>query len=70
MLDWVREELDIIKEKLWTNFKVVTDCFFENYMSLNPTKFHYMCLVRNKENDIFNFDNVSLKNSKEEVILS
>ena len=34
MLDWVREELDIIKEKLWKDFKVVTDCFFENYMSL------------------------------------
>ena len=34
MLDWVREELDIIKEKLRKDFKVVTDCFFENYMSL------------------------------------
>ena len=61
MLDWVREELDIIKEKLWKNFKVVTDCFFENYMSLNPTKFHYMSLVRNKENDTFNFDNYLVK---------
>ena len=33
-------------------------------------KFHYMCLVRKKENDTFNFDNVSLNNSKEEVTLS
>ena len=70
MQDWIRKELDIIKEKLRKDFKVVTDCFFENYMSLNPTKFHYMCLVRNKENDTFNFDNESLNNSKEEVILS
>ena len=29
-----------------------------------------MCIVRNKENDTFNFDNESLNNSKEEVILS
>ena len=38
-------------------------------MSLNPTKFHYMCLGKNKENDAVNFGNISLKNSKEEVIL-
>ena len=38
-------------------------------MSLNPTKCHYICLVKNKENDTFNFGNISLKNSKEEVIL-
>ena len=29
-----------------------------------------MYLGRNKENDKFNFDNISLKDSKEEVILS
>ena len=28
-----------------------------------------MCLGKNKDNDIFNFENISLKNSKEEVIL-
>ena len=43
------KELDIIKEKLRKDFKVVTDCFLENYMSLNPAKCHYMCLGGNKE---------------------
>ena len=63
------KELNIIKEKRHKDFKVVTDWFFENYMSLNPTKCHYMCLGKNKENDTFNFGNISLNNSKEEVIL-
>ena len=31
-------ELNITEEKLRKDFKVVTDWFFENYMSLNPTK--------------------------------
>ena len=53
--------MNIIKEKLRKDFKVITDWFFENYMSLNPTK--------DKENDTFNPGNTSLKNSKEEVIL-
>ena len=38
-------------------------------MSLNPTKCHYKCLNKNKEDDTFNFRNISLNNSKEEVIL-
>ena len=64
--------MDIIKEKLQKDFKVVTDYFFENYRSLNPTKFHYMGLGRNKENDTFNFENVFRIDSKDskEVILS
>ena len=64
-----RKELNVIKEKLQKDFKVVTDWFFENYMSLNPTICHYMFLGKNKENDTFNFGNTSLKNSKEEAIL-
>ena len=65
----IGKELNIIKEKLRKVFKVVTDWFFENYMSLNPTKCHYMCLGKNKENDTFNFGNISLKKSKEVAIL-
>ena len=63
----------MIKEKLRKDFKVVTDSFFKNYMSLNPTKCPYMCLGKNKENDTFNFEisikNISIKNSKVEAIL-
>ena len=65
----IRKELNIIKKQLRKNCKVVTDWFFKHYMSLNPTKHHYMYLGKNKENDTFNFGNISLNNSKEEVIL-
>ena len=36
----IGKELNIIKEKLQKDFKLVIDWFFENYMSLNPTKCH------------------------------
>ena len=45
----IGKELNIIKEKLRKDFKVVTDWFFENYMSLNPTKCHYMCFVKTRK---------------------
>ena len=60
--------MNIIKEKLRKDFKVVTDRFFENYMCLNPTKYRYMCLGKNEETDTFNFGNISLKDNKKEVI--
>ena len=65
----IGKELNIIKEKIRKDFKVVTDWFFQNCMSLTPIKFCYMCPSKNKEKDIFSFENISLKNSKEEVIL-
>ena len=63
------KELNIIKEKLRKDFKVETDWFLKRYMSLNPTKCHYMCLGENKKNDIITFGNIFLRNSKEEVTL-
>ena len=65
----IGKELNIIKEKLRKEFKVVTDWFFENYMSLNLRKCHYVCLCKSKENNTFNFENIFLKNSKEGEIL-
>lgn len=65
----IGKELNIIKEKIRKDFKVVTDWFFQNCMSLTPIKFCYMCPGKNKEKDIFSFENISLKNGKEEVIL-
>ena len=38
-------------------------------MSLNPTEWHYMFIGESKGNYTFNFENISLKNSQEEVIL-
>ena len=40
-----------------------------SHMSLSPTKSHYMYLGKNKGNYTFNFKNMSLKNSKKEVLL-
>ena len=64
------KELNIMKEKLRKDFKVVTDWFFENYICLNLWKLYMPLHVpcKNKENDTFNFRNISLKNSQEEVI--
>ena len=56
------KELDIITEKLWKVFKVVTDWFFENYMSLYPTKCYYMCFDKTRK-----MIRLTLENSKEEV---
>ena len=63
----IEKELDIIKEKLRKDFKVVTDWFFENFMSLNPAKFHSMYLGRNKKNETFNFENNLLKIVKKKL---
>ena len=63
------KELNINKEKLWKDFKVVTDWFFGSYVSFNPGKYYYICLGKNKEIDISNLGNISLKNSKGEMIL-
>ena len=42
---------------------------FENCMVLNQKKCYYMRIGRNTENDKFEFDNLLLENSKEEVVL-
>ena len=35
-------------------------------MIFNPNKCHYMCIRKNTENDIFNFENVCLENRKQQ----
>ena len=45
----IAKELNIIKEKLRKDFKLVTDWFFENYMSLNPTKCQFICLGKTRK---------------------
>ena len=68
-ITYIAKGLDIFKEKLPKDFRVVTDLFFENYINLNPTKCRYMCLSSSKQKDTFNFENISLKNNKEDAIL-
>ena len=38
-------------------------------MVLNQKKCHFICIGSNTENDEFEFDNLLLENSKEEVLL-
>ena len=66
---YIEKEFDIFKEKLLKDFRVVTDLFFENYINLNSAKYRYMCLGSSKQKDTFNFENISLRNSKEDAIL-
>ena len=44
------KELNILKNKPQKDFNVVADWLFENYMSMNPLKCHYMGFGKNKEN--------------------
>ena len=65
----IRKDRDIIKNLLRKDFRALTEWFFKNYMVLNQKKCHYRCIGRNTENDKFEFDNLLLENSKEEVVL-
>ena len=51
------------------DLKIVTNWFYENYMVLNSGKCHFMCLGQNTGNETFVYDNIEMKNSKEEKIL-
>ena len=53
---------------LHKNFRAVTEWFCDNYIALNPTKCHYMCLGKNSNNYKFAFDSVCLENTNEKVI--
>ena len=65
----IGKDRDIVKELLKKDFRVVTEWFYENYMILNPQKCHYMSIGNNAENDKFEFEDLCLENSEEEVIL-
>ena len=63
------KDLELIKSVLVKDFRAVKEWFYENFMILNPNKCQYMCIGKNTESDIFEFENVCLENSKEEGIL-
>ena len=50
-------------------WKKLTKWFYENYMVLNSRKCHFMCLGQNTVIEAFVYDNIEMKNSKEEKIL-
>ena len=62
------------KELTWSllcsDFKIVGNWFFKNYMVLNPGKFHFMCIGKNvTDSELLNFNDLILKNCTEFEIL-
>ena len=62
-------DLEKVKQTLRQDFEIVTKWFYENYMVLNSGKCHFMCLGQNTVNETFVYDNIEMKNSKEEKVL-
>ena len=53
-----------------SDFQTVNVWFYENFMILNPGKCHFMSIGKDThDEDVFYYDNLTLKNSNEEVIL-
>ena len=64
------EDKELIKSILSSDFMIVEDCFFENYMILNPEKCYFMCIGKNvSDSELFNLNDLNLKNCKEVEIL-
>ena len=61
--------LELAKVDLQTDFRPITNCFFENYMILNSDKSHYMWIGKNCADDTFIHNGQKFKNSKEETTL-
>ena len=60
------KDKDEIKNILSSDFTVVNDWFYENFMVLNPEKGHFMCLGKNiDDTETLSFNNLGLKNSRE-----
>ena len=62
-------DLEKVKQTLREDSQIITKWFYENYLVLNSGKCHFICLGQNTVNEIFVYDNIEMKNSKEEKIL-
>ena len=61
---------DQIKNILSSDFRVVNDWFYENFMVLNPEKSYFMCLGKDiDDTETLSYNDLALKNSKEVEIL-
>ena len=58
-----------VKNILRTNFETVTRLFYENCMTLNARKYHFMCVGNYTINETFIFKKLVMKNSKGQKIL-
>ena len=54
---------------LLSNFRTVNNWFHENFMILNPGKCHFISIGKDtRDEDVFHYDNLTLKNSNKEEI--
>ena len=61
---------DQVKTFLSSDFKIISNWFYENFMDLNPEKSHFMCIGQKIDDaETLNFNNFVIKNSKEVEIL-
>ena len=65
-----RKNKEDIKSLLLSDFEMVNNWFYENFMTLNSLRIHYMWLGKNIDNnEVLNFNNLTLKSTKEVEIL-
>ena len=63
-------DIQLIKQMLLSNFRAVNNWFYENVMILNPGKYYFMSIDKGtRDEDVFYYNNLTLKNSNEEEIL-
>ena len=60
------EDKELIKSMLSSDFIIMGNMFFENYMILNPGKCSFMCIGKNvNDSELLNFNKLNFKNCKE-----
>ena len=61
---------DQVKTFLSSDFKIINNWFYENFMVLNPEKSHFMCIGQKIDDaETLNFDNFAIQNCKKVEIL-
>ena len=65
-----RNNKENIKVLLLSDFKTLTEWFYDNYMIMNPDKCSYMCFGKNNnDSDTLAFNKFNLKNNDKETNL-
>ena len=56
---------DQVKTSLSSDFKIINERFYENFMILNPGKSHFMCIGKEIDDaESLNFNDFAIKNGK------
>ena len=63
-------DIQLINQMLLSDFRTVNNWFYENFMIFNLVKCHFMSIGKDThDEDVFYYDNLTLKNSNEKEIL-